>query len=126
MSAENKAVGHLSMRLGPGWIMIGYVVGLFAATAGVVTFPFSIISMGLFAITIGAFFVVTIPILLLVYLFLLVAGYRALMALGRRLLFGTDQGPAFQGASKSSLNQKHLESQGTDMDLWDRWIDGAW
>jgi hypothetical protein len=62
----------------------------------------------------------------LVYLFFLVAGYRALMALGRRLLFGTDHRSAFQRTSKASLNQKHPESQGTDMDLWDRWIDEPW
>jgi hypothetical protein len=120
MSAQSKLIGRLSMRLGPGWIIIGYILGLFAATAGVVAFPFSIISMGLFFVTIGAFFVAVIPILVLVYLFFLVAGYRALMALGRRLLFGAGT------YSESQSMSKPLAPEPVDTGLWDQWIDGVW
>ena len=87
-------------------------------------FPFSIISMGLFSITIGAFFLVALPILVVVYLILLVVGYRASIKLGRRLLFGEGHGSEGQTRTKSAVQRKHLKSQGTDMDLWDRWIDG--
>jgi hypothetical protein len=125
MSAQSKLIGRLSVLPSPGRIIIGYLLALFAATAGVAFYPFSNISMGLFFVTIGAFALVAVPVLVLVYLFFLVAGYRALTALGRRLLFGPNHGSAFQMASKSSRDQKHLESQGTDMDLWDRWIDGT-
>jgi hypothetical protein len=126
MSAQSKLIGHLSVIPSPGRIIIGYLLGLLAATAGVALYPFSNISMGLFFVTIGAFALVAVPVLVMVYLFLIVVGYRALNKLGRRLLFDPDHGSAFQGASKSFLNQKHLESHGTEMDLWDRWIDGAW
>lgn len=124
MSARGKGVGRL--RVGPGWILLGYVIVLVAATAGVVAWPFSIVTMAMFSITIGAFFVVAIAILVMVYVFLIVAGYRASMKSVRRLLFGAAQGSAFQSTSESSLKHKNLTPKPIDDDLWDRWIDGAW
>jgi hypothetical protein len=126
MSAQSNLIKRLSVIPAPGWIIVGYVLGLFAATAGVVAWPFSIITMGLFVFTIGVFFLMALPILVLVYMSLLVAAYRASIKVGRRLLFGEGHGSAFERTSKSSLKQKNLSSEPIDGDLWDRWIDGAW
>jgi hypothetical protein len=75
--------------------------------------------MGLFFVTMGAFFLISIPILVLVSMFLLIAGYRASIKLGRRLLFGAGQSSESQWTSKSSLQQRHVDDPGTDMDLWE-------
>jgi Na+/citrate or Na+/malate symporter len=124
MSAQSKVIGRSPVLPSPGWIVIGYLVVLFAATAGVVIFPFSNIGLGLLFVVAGAFFVVAVPIIVIADLFLMIAAYRGLRALGRRLLLGAGHGSAIERASKSTLNQKYVEFQGTDMDLWDRWIDG--
>lgn len=124
MSAQSKLVWRMSVIPSPGRIFIGYVLVLLTATAGVVVFPFSSISMGMFFATVAAFYLMTTLILMKVYLFRLVAGYRASIKFGRRLIFGAGHASESQRTSKSSLRQKLLDAQGTDMDLWDRWIDG--
>jgi hypothetical protein len=75
---------------------------------------------------IGAFFVVAISVNVIVYLFFMVAIYRGLMTIGRRLLFWKNRKYGSQMTSKWSLQPKGLESQGPNIDLWDRWIDGGW
>ena len=107
-------------------IVIGYLLALFAATAGVVAFPFSTLVLGLLFVVVGVFFVVAIPVIVMAYLFLTITFSRAIMSLGRRLLFGADQDSESQRTGKPSLLQKDLETQGTDAGLWDRWIDGSW
>lgn len=87
MSAQSKLVWRMSVIPSPGRIFIGYVLVLLTATAGVVVFPFSSISMGMFFATVAAFYLMTTLILMKVYLFRLVAGYRASIKFGRRLIF---------------------------------------
>ena len=113
-----------SFWLSPAGILPGYLLALFAATAGVVCFPFSIVTLSLFMVMVGVFFVVAIPVIVLAYLFLTITISRAIMSLGRRLFFGTDQNSGSQRITESCPSQKDLESQGTDAGLWDRWIDG--
>jgi hypothetical protein len=115
---------RFSFLLSPAGIAIGYVLALFAATAGVVVFPFSSISLGLLVVMVGAFFIVAIPVIVMTYLFMTIAVARALMGLARRLLYGSDQNSGWQSVSKPSPLEKDLEPQGTDTGLWDRWIDG--
>jgi hypothetical protein len=103
--------------------VLGYLLAPFAATAGVASFPFSIASLGLLFVVVGAFFVVAIPVIVMAYLLMTIALVRALMGLGRRLLFGVGQDFALPKGGKPSL-QASLEIQRTDAALWDRWIDG--
>jgi hypothetical protein len=56
-------VRHFAFRTAPGGILIGYLLVLFAATAGVVVFPFSFISLSLLVVVVGAFYVVAIIVL---------------------------------------------------------------
>jgi hypothetical protein len=118
-------VRRFSFWLSPAGIVLGYLLGLFAATAGVVCFPFSIITLSLMFIVVGLFFVVAIPVIVFAYLFMTIVVARALMGLGRRLLLGTVQDSGAQLIGKPRPIQKDLETQGTDSGLWDRWIDGC-
>src|SRR6516165_1084745 len=86
-----------SSWLSPARILPGYLLALFAATAGVVCFPFSIVSLGLLFVVVGAFFVVAILVIVMAYVFMAIAVTRAFMGLGRRLLFGSDQYSLAQG-----------------------------
>jgi hypothetical protein len=81
-------------------VVFGYLLALFAATAGVVYFPFSIVSLGLLFVVVGAFFVVAIPVIVFAYLLLAIAVARALTGLGRRLLLGTVQDSGAQPIGK--------------------------
>jgi hypothetical protein len=126
MSAQSNVVERFLFRLGPGGIVVGYVLVLFGVVAGVVAFPNSSILFGLLFVVIGAFFVVAISVNVIVYLFFMVAIYRGLMTIGRRLLFWKNRKYGSQMTSKWSLQQKGLESQGPTFDLWDRWVDGGW
>ncbi len=117
---------RFSFWLSPAGIVIGDLLALFAATAGVVSFPFSSISLGLLFVVVGAFFVVAIPVIVLAYLLMAMTVARALMGLARRLLLGTDQHSGAQLIGKPCPLQEDLEPQGTDLGLWDRWIDGFW
>jgi hypothetical protein len=93
MSAQAKIPKPFPVQFNFAVIVIGYVLTLFAAVAGVVAFPFSMISLILLWIVVGAFFVVSVPIILLADVFLVVGFYRAIMELGRRLFFRQD--PAY-------------------------------
>jgi hypothetical protein len=110
--------------LSPARILPGYLLALFAATAGGVCFPFSIVSLGLLFVVLGAFFVVAVPVIVFAYLFMAITFSRAVMRLGRRLLFGSDQNSLAQGKGKPCPSEKDLVSQGTDPVLWDRSLDG--
>jgi hypothetical protein len=124
MYSRSMAAGRFSFLRNPAGVAIGYVLTLFAIVAGAGAFPFSNIWMALLFVMVGAFFVVAVPVLVMVYLFFFLTVCRALMALRRRLRFGTDRTHESQRSSKSSLQQKDLESHGTYSGLWDRWIDG--
>ena len=126
MFAQTRVVHHFSLHLSPARIVIGYILVLFVATAGVVVFPFSLISLSLFFIVVGTFFVVAITVIVMAYLFMAIAVARALMGFSRRLLVGTDQNSGSQEIGKPCPLRKDPESQGTDDGLWDRWIDGFW
>jgi hypothetical protein len=104
--------------------VIGYILALFAATAAVVTFPFSHISICVLSVLVGAFFIVAVPVIVMAYVFMTIAFSRALVGLGRRLLFGADQNPVWRGTTRPSLLQKDPAPQRTAAGLWDRWIDG--
>jgi hypothetical protein len=104
--------------------VIGYLLALFAVTAGVVAFPFSSISIGVFAVLVGAFFIVAVPVTVMAYVLMTIAFSRALMGLGRRLLFGPGYDCGWHRTTKPCPLQKNVEPQATDTDLWDRWIDG--
>jgi hypothetical protein len=106
--------------------VLGYLLALFAATAGVVSFPFSIVSLGLLFVVVGAFFIVAIPVIVFAYLFMAIGFTRATIGLGRRLLVGSNQSPGLQRTGKPCPLQKDLEPQGTDSGLWDRWTDGVY
>jgi prepilin signal peptidase PulO-like enzyme (type II secretory pathway) len=123
MSAASKANQGSSFLRSPVGIAIGYLLVLFAATAAVVLFPFSIILMGLLLALVGAFLVVAIPVILASYLLLMIAFSRALMGLGRRLLFGADRNSRWQ--RKPRPLRKDVEPQAIGAGLWDRWIDGS-
>jgi hypothetical protein len=120
MCIRSKAPERFSFLLSPGGIVIGYIVTLFAAVAGVGFFPFSMISIGLLFVVVGAFAVVAVPILVMVYLTFVVVICRAAMALGRRLFSGANSS---QMTNKLFLFRKDVESQGTGAGLWDRWIE---
>ena len=124
MSVHSRVARRCSFLLSPAGIVIGYVLALFAATAGVVTFPFSSISLGLLLVLVGVFFVVAVPVIVMAYVLITITGSRALMSLGRRLLFGADQSPVWQGTTRPSVLQKDPAPQRTAAGLWDRWIDG--
>jgi hypothetical protein len=124
MSAASKSAQGSSLFLSPVGIAIGYLLVLFAATAAVVVFPFSIILMGLLLALVGAFLAVAIPVILASYLLLAIAFSRALMSLGRRLLLGAHRNAGWE--RKPNPLQKDVEPRATDASLWDRWIDGAW
>lgn len=124
-SAQSKLAGRFCSYRNPTRIIVCYILTLFAAVAGVVAFPFSLVSMGVLFVVVGAFAIVAIPIIVVAYLFLAIAFYRGLMALGCRLLFGEDPMSDSECAtSKPPLLRKHLSPQRTDTELWDRWIDG--
>jgi hypothetical protein len=80
--------------------------------------------MGLLFVLVGAFFVVAISVIVMAYIFMAIAFCRALVGLSRRLLFGAGQNSAWQRIVKPSLLQKDVEAEGSDIGLWDRWIDG--
>lgn len=125
MSASSRIARRVSFPLSPGGIVIGYLIALFAVTAGVVVFPFSSVSIGLLWVVVGAFFVVAVPIVVMVYLFFLIAFYRAVIGLGRRLLFGSDLDSESLSNGKELPLEKDLPNIATDDALWDRWIDGS-
>ncbi len=68
MSARSRTARCSSFLLSPGGILIGYLIILFAVTAGVVAFPFSSVLFGLLFVVVGTFFVVAVPIVVMVYL----------------------------------------------------------
>jgi hypothetical protein len=108
----------------PAGIVLGYLLALFAATAAVVSFPFSSISLGLLFVVVGAFFLVAVPVIVMAYLLMTIALARALMGLGRRLLFGAVQDCGTQRTIKPCPFQKDMEPPATAAGLWDQWIDG--
>jgi hypothetical protein len=126
MSAQAKIPKPFPLQFNFALIVIGYVLTLFAAVAGVVAFPFSMISLILLWIVVGAFFVVSVPIILLADVFLVVGFYRAIMELGRRLFFRQDPYSESQSMSKTSFMDKDLASEPTDTGVWDPWIDDVW
>jgi hypothetical protein len=125
MSVHGRVARRFSFLLSPARIVIGYILALFAATAAVVTFPFSSISIGVLSVLVGAFFLVAIPVIVMAYVFMTIAFSRALVGLGRRLLFGAVQDPAWQRMGKPCPFQEHVEPGATAAGLWDRWIDGS-
>jgi hypothetical protein len=124
MSARAKIPNPFPLQF--NFAVIGYVLTLFAAVAGVVAFPFSMISMILLWIVVGAFFVVSVPIILITDVLLVVGFYRAMMELGRRLFFRQDPYSESQSMSKTSFVDKDLASEPTDTGVWDPWIDDVW
>jgi hypothetical protein len=114
-----------SFWLSPAGIVLGYLIALFAATAGVASFPFSIVSLGLLFVVVGAFFIVAIPVIVFAYLFMTIAVVRALMGLGRRLLTVSDQNAGWLGRIQLSSLKKDAVQTGMNGQLWDRWLDGS-
>jgi hypothetical protein len=104
--------------------VIGYILALFAATVGVAAFPFSLITLGLVFVVVGAFFVVAIPVIVMAYVLMTITVARAIMGLGHRLLFGKDQNSGSLPLGKLWPLQKTVEPERADTGLWDRWIDG--
>jgi hypothetical protein len=125
MYPQGKAAWRFSFLLSPAGIVIGYILTPFAIVAGAGAFPFSNFWMGLLFVLVGAFFVVAIPVIVMAYLFLMWTFFAALRSLTRRLLYGAGHNSGSQWTSKPSLLRKDLRPQGTDTDLWDRWIDGS-
>jgi hypothetical protein len=80
--------------------------------------------LGLLFVVVGAFFVVAVPVIVFGYLFMAITFSRAVMRLGRRLLFGSDQNSLAQGKGNPCPSEKDLVSQGRNVGLWDRWING--
>jgi hypothetical protein len=116
---------RFSFWLSPAGIVLGYLLVLFAATAGVVSFPFSIVSLGLLFVVVGAFFVVAILVILFAYLFMAIGLTRAMIGLGRRLLVGSNQSPGSCGKVKPKSSAKSFLGEVTSSGLWDRWMDGV-
>jgi hypothetical protein len=126
MNSQSKLAGHFSFLLSPAGIVTGYLLTLFAIVGGAVASPFSSVWIGLLSFVVGVFFVVAIPVIVTVWLFLIAALYQALTVLGRRLLFAAGDCSELQRTSKPVFMQMNLAPQGTDTELWDRWIDGYW
>ncbi len=122
MYFQSRVAMRFSYLRSPVGIVIGYIVTLFGTVAGVATFPFSKIWIGLLFVVVGAFFIVAISVIVMTYLFFIFGFFRALIDFARRLLFGADQS---QMTSNSSHQQKDLQRQGINAELWDRWIDGS-
>jgi hypothetical protein len=120
MYSKSKTAGRFSFLLSPAGIVIGYILTLIAIVAGTAMFPSSNAGLALLFVVVGAFFVVSVPVLVTVYLFFMCALVAGLRSLARRLIFGADRS---QMTNKSSLQHKHLEFQGANAGLWDRWID---
>jgi hypothetical protein len=118
-------VRRSSLWLSPAGILIGYLLALFTATAGVVNFPFSIVALGLLFVVVGAFAVGAIPVIVITYVLMAITFARAIMGLGRRLLFGRVQNSGSQRLSKLRPLQKTVEPERADTRVWDRWIDGV-
>jgi hypothetical protein len=114
-----------SFLLSPAGIVLGYLLSLVVATAGVVSFPYSIISLGLLFVVVGAFFVVAIPVIVFAYLFMAIGFTRATIGLGRRLLVGSNQSPGSYGKVKPRSSAKSLSGGVASSGLWDRWMDGV-
>jgi hypothetical protein len=125
MYSHRKSVRRFSFLLHPAGIVIGYILTLFAIVAGAAAFPSSNVWMAPLFVVVGAFFVVAISVIVVSYLFFICAFFAALMNFGRRFCFGRVRMHASQWSSKLSQRQKDLEYQGTDVGLWDRWIDGS-
>jgi hypothetical protein len=115
-----------SFLLSPAGIVLGYLLALFAATAGVLSCPFSILSFGLSFVVVGAYFAVAVPVIVMAYLFVRIAFSRGYMSLARRLLVGSDQQAGWQRRIRRFSSKKDAEPPGTKNDvLWDKWIDGS-
>jgi hypothetical protein len=125
MYSQRKAVRRFSFLRNPAGIVIGYILILIAVVAGAGAFPLSRIWMALLFVVVGAFFVVAISVIVMAYLFLMCAFFTALRSFARRFCFGSVRMHESQWLSKSSHQQIDLESQATNIDLWDRWIDGV-
>ena len=123
MSAHGKTARRFSFLLSPGWIVFGYLLALFAATAAVVSFPFSSIALALLGVVVGAFALVAIPVTLMAYVLMVIALFRAFVELGRWLLLGSGHSCEWSGAYNPCPSQKSDQPVGTDSGLWDRWID---
>jgi hypothetical protein len=114
-----------SFWLSPAGIVLGYLLALVAATAGVVIFPFSIISLGLLFVVVGAFFVVAIPVIVFAYLFMAIGFTRATIGLSRRLLVGSTQSPGSCSKVEPKSSAKSFLGEVASSGLWDRWMDGV-
>jgi hypothetical protein len=125
MPGPSKATERFSFLLSPAGFVVGNVLSLFAAAAGVQAFPSSGILMGLFFVLLGAFFIVTIPVLVMASLFITTAICRAVLGLGHRCPTGSDEDAESEHLSEASLVQKDERPHAPDADLWDRWIDGV-
>jgi hypothetical protein len=98
---------RFSLLLSPAGILTGYLLALFAATAGVVSIPFSSISFGLLFVVVSVFFVVAIPVIVRAYLLMTIGFARAIIDLGGRLFLGTDQTTGWQNRVKPCNFQKN-------------------
>jgi hypothetical protein len=117
-------VRRISRWFSPGGILIGYFLALFAATAGVGSFPSSSIALGLLLVVVGAFGVVAISVLIVVYVVLTIIFVRGVMHHVHRLLFDADRDSDLQRTGVSTKLEQNVEAQRMDAGLWDRWIDG--
>jgi hypothetical protein len=117
-------VRRSSFWLSPAGIVIGYLLASFAATAGVVSFPFSIVALSLLLDVVGAFAVGAIPAIVIAYVLMAITLARALMGLGRRLLLSVDRNLGWQSKVDSCNVKKTAEPDRADTGLWDRWVDG--
>jgi hypothetical protein len=114
-----------SFRLSPAGIVLGYLLALVAATAGVVSFPFSIVSLGLLFVVVAVFFLVAIPVIVFAHLFMAIGFARAAIGLGRRLLVGSNQRPGSCSKVKPKSSAKSFLGEVTSSGRWDRWMDGV-
>jgi hypothetical protein len=114
-----------SFWLSPAGIVLGYLLTLFAATAGVVAFPFSTVFLSMLFFVVGVFFVVAIPVVVLAYLLMIIAILRGFVSISRRLAFGSDQKTGWQWRMQFASLKNGAEPPRTDDVLWDWWIDGS-
>jgi len=112
-----------SIWLSPAGIVLGYLFTLFTATAGVVRFPFSTVSLSVLFVVVGVFFAVATPVIVMAYVCMLIAFCRGFTNLARRLVV-SDQDTGRHPRTQLSSLKKDSKQPGTSGLLWDRWIDG--
>jgi hypothetical protein len=110
--------------LSPAGVVISYLLALFATTAGVVCFPFSMVSLALLFVVVGPFFVVAILVIVFTYVTLSISLTRAIFALARRLV-GSNPNPGLCDKVQPKSSAKRFSRQASSVGLWDRWMDGV-